>query len=93
MAKRKALVAITRNDRRTGDEYIRQWCESVGSIIAAGRKAHLFRTHLHVWLDDPDRSFSPVTALKVSRAAKVPVEAVLYRFVPIKDLGMWKFMK
>ena len=93
MGKQSTFKKVTRNDPRTGDAYIREWCGHIGSVIKAGKRAGLYSTHLHVWLNDPDRQFSAKCALQVSHAAKVPVEAILYRFTPIKELGMWKFMK
>ena len=83
---------VSQNDERTGEEVVRIWAAHIGSVRAAEREAGIYPRHMHTWFDDPDRCFNPTTALKVATAAGIPVEAVLYKDVPIKDLTMWKFM-
>ena len=55
--------------------------------------ADLCPNHLHVLLSDPNRKLSPDNALKLALAANMPVEAVLFRWTPIKDLDFWKWLK
>jgi len=93
MKKFKDAPQISRQDDRTGDEFIRQWCEHIGSILAAERAAGLCYNHLHTWLNDPNRNFSPDNAVKVAHAANMPLEALFYRWTPIKDLDFWRWSK
>jgi len=83
---------IRRNDPRNADEFIREWVESIGSVLAAERVAGISKRHLHVWFYDPDRRFNGETQLKLSRAADIPVEALVYRWTPIGQLDMWKWV-
>ena len=83
----------SRTDERTGDEFVRQWCEHLGTIVAAGKVAGLSRTHLHTWLDDPNRRLSWQNTLKLAKAAGLPVEALVDRWTPIKDLYVWRWVR
>ncbi len=93
MRKHKSPPKVRKNDPRTADEFIREWIQHVGSVLAAEKLAELYRGHLHTWLGDPNRRFGPEVQLKISRAAKIPVEALQYRWTPIKDLDFWKWVK
>jgi hypothetical protein len=93
MRKYKAPPKIKRTDKRCGDEYIREWAVHCGSVREAERRAGVYRGNLHNWLVEPDRRFNPATTLKIATAAKCPTEALEYRWVPIKDLTMWKFLR
>ena len=93
MRKYKDPPKISRKLAITGDEFIRQWCEHVGSVRHATKLAKLKNNHLHVWLTDPNRNFNLANARKMAFAANMPVEAVLYRWTPIKDLDIWKWQK
>jgi hypothetical protein len=93
MRKYKPPPRASRTDKRNADEFIRDWADSVGSVLAAERIAGLYRGHLHVYFSDPDRRLNPDTALKLSRAAGIPCEALMFRWTPIKDLDMWKWLE
>lgn len=94
MRKYKPAPQISRNDTRTGDAFLREWCEHVGSTRKAAAAADLtYYNHLHVWFNDPDRMFSPAIARKVAQAANMPVEALLFRWTMIKDLPFWQFAR
>jgi hypothetical protein len=93
MRRYKEAPQIYRTDTRTGDEFMRLWCEHVGSISGAEKLAGFRPNHLHVLLSDPERKLSPDNALKLAIAADMPVEAVLFRWTPIKDLDFWKCLK
>jgi hypothetical protein len=93
MRKYKDPPQVSRKDNRTGDEFIRQWCEHIGSVVKASKQAGLYRNHLHVWLTDPSRNLNPENARKLAHAANMPVEAVLYRWTRIKDLDLWKWTR
>jgi hypothetical protein len=93
MRKHHKKPVVSRYDSRTADEFIRQWCESVGSVRRASEEAELVSNHLHVWFADPDRRLSPDSTEKLSKAANLPFEALYYRFTKIKDLPMWKYLK
>ena len=93
MRKYKPAPTITRTDTRTGDAFLREWCEHIGSIYKAETAADLTSCHLHVWFNDPDRMFAPRTALKIAKVANMPVEALLFRWTMIKDLPFWKFAR
>jgi hypothetical protein len=87
------LNPITRNDARTGDDYLRQWIAFIGNATHAEEAANLCRGHLRVWIYDPNRGFSSEVALKLARASGAPVEALMYRYTPIRDLDFWRFVK
>ncbi len=93
MRKYKPPPKVTRKDKRTADEFVRQWCQHVGSVLAAEREAGLYRGHLHAWLSDPGRRMGPDCQRKLSRAASIPIEALQFRFEPIGTLDMWKWLK
>jgi len=93
MHRYRATPKVRKNDKRNADEFIREWVESVGSIQAAGKLAGLCRSHLYMWLDEPDRRMNPASTLKLSRAANVPVEALVFRWTPIGKLDLWKWLK
>jgi len=84
---------VTRNDPRTGDAFVRDWVEFVGSVGEARHLAGLSRTHLYVWLNDPDRRMSEDSMVKLARAANLPIEALVRRWTPIKDLDIWRWLK
>jgi len=89
----KPPAPVKRNDKRTGDTFIREWAKGIGSVRAAERQAGLYRGHLHGWLTEPDRRFNPVSTMKLAKAAGCPTEALEYRWTPIKDLHMWEFLE
>jgi hypothetical protein len=93
MRRYKPPPAIRRNDKRCGDAYIRQWAKALGSVREAERQAGVYRGNLHNWLVEPDRRFSPATTLKIAQASNCPTEALEYRWIPIRDLHMWKFLE
>jgi len=93
MRKYKPPPRVKRSDPRNADEYIRDWVESIGSIREAGRVAGLSRTHLYVWLDDPDRRLSEIPMTNLARASGLPIEALVRRWTPIKDLDLWKWLR
>jgi hypothetical protein len=93
MARHKTPVKISRKDERNADEFIREWARHVGSVAAAEREAKLYRGHLHLWLCDPSRRFSPEVTQKISRASGCPAEALMFRWTPIKDLDMWNLLE
>jgi hypothetical protein len=84
---------VHRRDKRTGDDFIREWAASVGSVREAERRAGMYRGNLHNWLVEPDKRFNSNTTLKLAIAASCPPEALEYRWTPIKDLQMWKYME
>ena len=92
MRKHKLAPQFARDEKRTGDAFVRAWAVHCTSVCAAERKAGLTIRHLHNLLNDPSRGLQPENALKLSRAAGVPVEAIIFRWTPIKDLEMWKWM-
>ena len=83
---------VRRNDPRTADDFIREWAASLGSVREAGRAAGLSKSHLSTWLDDPNRRMNPNSQLKLARAADIPVEALVFRFTPIKNLDFWAWV-
>ena len=91
MRKNKPPVEVKRGEKRTGDVLIREWTKRVGSVMAAERLVGMYPRHLHNWLNDPDRRFTPEVAQNLSRVSGVPIEAILYRWTPIKELDMWKW--
>ncbi len=93
MRKFKAPPKVTRHDARTGDQFIREWIQHIGSVLAAEREAQLYRGHLHTWLGDPGRRFNPESQRKLARVAGLPIEALQFRFEPIGKLDMWKWLK
>jgi len=93
MRKHHEKPKVSRRDTRTADEFIRQWCESIGSVREASREAGLVANHLHVWFADPDRRLDPKSTEKLAKASGLPFEALYFRWTKIKDLPMWKFMK
>ena len=93
MRKYQEAPQIFRTDTCTGDAFLRLCCVHIGSIRKAEQFAGLKHNHLHSWFNDPDRGFSPAVALQVALAFNMPVEALLFRWVPIKDLDFWKFTK
>jgi len=42
---------------------------------------------------EPERRFTFTVALKVATAANLPVEALMLRWTPIKDLPLWQFLE
>ncbi len=93
MRKYQEAPQIFRRDTRTGDSFLRLCCVHIGSIRKAEKVAGLKHNHLHSWFNDPNRGFSPTVALKVALTFNMPVEALLFRWVPIKDLDFWKWLK
>jgi hypothetical protein len=93
MRKIKTPPKIKRRDKRTGDEFIREWAKSLGSVREAERRAGMYRGNLHNWLVEPDRRFTPLTTMKLAQAASCPTEALENRWVPIKDLHFWSFLE
>jgi hypothetical protein len=83
---------VRKNDKRNADEFIREWCISIGNVCEASRLAGLYYKHLGIWLNEPDRGLSPDTIGKLSRAANIPAEALLFRWTPIGELDMWKWL-
>lgn len=72
---------------------MRDWAKHVGSVREAERRADVYRGTLHNWFVDPEAGLKPEITLKVSRASGCPVEALVYRWTPIKDLDFWKFLE
>lgn len=91
--KRGILKPITRSDKRTGDEYIRQWIATHATITEAERVAGLCKGNLRIWLHEPFRKLTPDNALRLARAAHCPTEAIQYRDTPIRDLDFWKMFE
>ena len=89
----KPLKPVKRNDKRCGDTYIREWAKYLGTVRECERQADVYRGTLHNWLVEPDRRFTPTVTLKIAQVAGCPTEALEYRWVPIKDLFMWKFLR
>lgn len=93
MRKYKGAPKVKRNDPRNADQFIREWIQHVGSILAAEREAKLYRGHLHAWLSDPGRRFNPDSQRKLARVSGLPIEALQFRFEPIGKLDLWEWLK
>ncbi len=93
MRKYKPPPKTYRRDKRTGDAFIREWAKHLGSVREAERRAEVYRGTLHNWLSMPEARFVPLVTLKIARAAGCPIEALVYRWTPIKDLDFWKFLE
>ena len=92
MRKHVTLRKIKKNDKRTADDFIREWCDHVGGVRAGERLAEVYRGNISVWLHDPDRRFTPDVTRKVSRASGLPCEALMFRWEAIGTLDLWKFV-
>ena len=93
MRKSKAAPKVHRRDKRCGDAFVREWVKSIGSVREAERRCTMYRGNLHNWLVEPERHFSPENTSQLAKASNCPIEAIHYRWVPIKDLHMWKFLE
>jgi hypothetical protein len=89
--RKKPIKPISRNDSRTGEEYLNEWIASIGNCTKAEDVAGLCRGHFRVWVYDPHRGFSADVALKIAEAANCPIECLMYRNTPIRELHFWRF--
>jgi hypothetical protein len=72
---------------------VRTWVETHENVHQAEMASGLTKGHLRLWLHDPDRGLLPYSALKVAHASGIPVEAILFRWVQVNRLHMWRWVK
>ncbi len=92
MRKYRPPPKIKRSSTECGDALVRQFVASMGTVSATEVALDFTVGHLRLWLHDPDRGMTPPNLFKLARGVNLPVEAILFRWTPIKDLDMWRWV-
>ncbi len=70
----------------TATQYVEGIVEAQGSMIAVDRLAGLCNGHIKVWLGNPERQLSKDSMEKLRSAYGIPVAALIFRHVPIRQV-------
>ena len=85
--------------RKTGLDLTIEWAETFPNRAAAAERIvneegeALAVGHFNVWLTVPDRGIRPPWAQAIALAVGLPLEAILFKNTPIKDLPCEKARK
>ncbi len=78
--------------KKTGFQLVREWADASGSRSDAAKKIvngdgeALGTSHFVGWLNGDDRGLRPMWAQAIALAVGIPLEAVLFKNTPLKDL-------
>lgn len=77
---------------RTGLELVKEWAAGFPTRAAAAEQIvdsegnSLATSHFVVWLNVPDRGIRPNWAQAIALAADLPIEAILFKNTPLREL-------